>query len=672
MSRICHSVSSLAPVLLALCLAASPAAGGEPVALGDLSLEDLMQYEVTSVSKKPQRLANVAAAVHVISAEDIRLSGANSIPEALRLAPGIDATRVSGNRWSVSARGSTDLFANKLLVMVDGRNAFNPAFSGVVWQDFLFPIEDIERIEVIRGPAAAVWGSNGVNGVINIITRSAASTPGTQIVAGAGKTEGEFARARWGGSSGDLYYRTYVSTQRASSQQAIESLGGGNGNDAYGHNAVGLRLDGYLSNGARWDMSADFYENRGDGTAYFAAATGLSLRQFKEKHRGITLRARYEKSLADGGNLQLQGGYVHSTLQIPYMLTDQRDTLDLDMQHRIRLGEVHDVIWGINGRLSQDTDTATAAMSLNTPSRRLSYYGLSAQDEIRVKDTVHLTLGMRLDHSEMTGWATQPTARLSWNLQPSHTLWGSLSKASRAPSRGERGFNFNQNYIAGAPVPNTLVVLHGDENFGNERLKAAEIGLRSQWAPSLSTDAVVFDHRYDNLRSAGAPTIDASGFPLIISNIPIINGDKAQLTGLELSADWRISSAWRMQWAQTWNNPIRIDTSAVDISGQIPRQLSSLRVFWSPTATINVDAWLRRTAERPAPLNPDLMRNAFSSIDLRVAWRPKKDMELSLTGQNLQDRQCAAYSGRTFVRENINIVPTCQPRNLVAQARVEF
>ncbi|MCX7179070.1 MAG: TonB-dependent receptor [Proteobacteria bacterium] len=672
MIHIRHRRHSALPLALALFLASPSGAADKPGTLSDLSLEDLMQVEVTSVSKKPQRLANVAASVHVISAEDIRLAGANSIPEALRLAPGIDATRISGNRWAVSARGSADLYANKLLVMVDGRNAYNPAFSGVAWQDFQFPIEDIERIEVIRGPAAAVWGSNGVNGVINIITKSAASTQGGQVVLGAGK--GEYGRAHWGGASADgsLYYRAYVSSQHADSQRAIPAMGGGDGGDAFNKAAAGLRLDGYLAGGARWDLSADFYDDRDNGTAYFAAANGAGNRPFNEKHRGTTLRGRYEKALEGEGNLQVQGAFAHSELEIPYMLIDSRDTLDFDLQHRFRLGEGHDVIWGANYRRSRDEETATAAISVNTPSRQLDYYGLSAQDEIALMDTLHLTLGLRMDHNEMTGWEAQPTARLSWNLHPNQTLWGSLSRASRAPSRGERGFNFNKGFVPGTPFPSTLIVLRGDENFGSEGLKAEEIGLRSQWIPNLSTDAVIFHHHYDQLRLSGTPGIDATHFPLIITSIPIINGGEMALRGVELSADWRISSSWRLQLAQTWNDPRRIGMNLVDLAGQIPRHISSLRASWAPAASINLDAWFRRTDARPALLQQELLRNAFSAFDLRAAWRPRKDVELSLAGQNLGDGECKAYDGLSVVRENENIIPTCQPRRIIGQVRFEF
>ncbi|MDD2711702.1 MAG: TonB-dependent receptor plug domain-containing protein, partial [Simplicispira sp.] len=251
---------------MALAVLAVPAGAANNINVGagtpddtvQLSLEDLMQVEVTSVSKKPQKLAHVAASVHVIHADDIHRSGANSLAEVLRLAPGMDATRLSGNRWAISARGFAELFAEKLLVLVDGRSAFNPAFSGVSWQDFQFPLEDIERIEVIRGPAASIWGSNGMNGVINIISKSAASTQGGAAVIGTGTVEGRYGRARWGGvnASGNVFYRVYGSTQRARAQDAVPGLGGGNGQDAHGHQAAGLRVDGYLEDGARWDISA--------------------------------------------------------------------------------------------------------------------------------------------------------------------------------------------------------------------------------------------------------------------------------------------------------------------------------------------------------------------------------------------------------------------------------
>ncbi len=667
----------LVACLLALLPAPALAIDTENV-LGRLSLEDLMQVEVTSVSKKPQRLANVPAAVHVISAEDILLSGANSLPEVLRLAPGLDATRFSGSRWSISARGFADLFAEKLLVLVDGRNAFSPTFSGVSWQDFQFALEDIERIEVVRGPAAAIWGANGMNGVINIITKSAAATQGVQAVVGRGTVEGAYGRAHWGGqvSDGDMFYRVYASAQNANEQVAPASLGGGRGHDAYGDAAAGFRLDGYLSDGARWDMSADAYRNHAYDTAYMYQASGAAIEQQTERHQGSTLRGRYEKSLDDGANLQVQAAYAHSDMSIPYAFNERRDTVDLDLQHRFRLGTQQEFIWGANYRFSSDTITPGPVMSMDIPSRRMNYLGLFAQDEVSLAQSLRLTMGLRADHNPISGWDTQPTARLSWNLQPTQTLWAALSSAARAPSRADSGFNRNLTYIPGnlgAFVPNTLVVLKSDQNQSSEQLNAAEVGVRSQWAPSLSTDLVAFTHHYDNMLRTNGHITAVPGFALTVVNVEVRNGGKMTLDGVELATDWRISSAWRAQLAQTWNHVVDVGAVTVDASGTVPNSITSVRLSWTPSNSINVDAWLRHTAARPGvPTHIQLERQSFSGVDLRLAWRPQKALELSLTGQNLNAGARDAFAGLSMVASNADIIPTCMPKSLVARLRIDF
>jgi iron complex outermembrane receptor protein len=672
---------TLCLVATALPLVMAPARAADATdVLDQLSLEDLMQIEVTSVSKKPQKLANVAAAVHVISAEDIHLSGANSLPEVLRLAPGIDATRLSGNRWEISARGFAELFAAKLLVLVDGRNALNPAFSGASWQNFQFPLEDIERIEVIRGPAAAIWGSNGINGVINIITKSAAATQGGQAVIGGGTVEGSYARLRWGGQNADgsQFYRVYGSTQHANDNGAAASLGGGGAHDAYGNQSAGFRLDGYLAGGARWDMSADFYDNRSDGLAFMYLPSGTAIEKQTERHHGTILRARYETPFGDGGNLQVQTAYARTTMHLPYILTDRRDTFDLDMQHRFQLGNAHDLVWGVNYRVSSDTIERTAVMWLNVPSRRMNYLGLFAQDEVSLAETLRLTLGLRADHNPISGWDMQPTARLSWNLQANHTLWGALSRAARAPSRADSGFNRNAYYFpAGSPRGNlvpVLYVLQSTDQQSSERLKAAEIGLRSQWAPTLSTDLVAFTHRYDNLLRTVGPAIPIAAGPPVVLSAAFLNGGEMTLNGAELSTDWRIGPAWRLQLAQTWNHVTHVGTVEVEPYGTTPRSITSLRLSWTPVSSVNIDAWLRRTSARPGiPEQPYLQRQARNELDLRLAWRPKRALELSLSGQNLTNGNCDALADLPLVPStNTGVIPTCQPRALVGQVRIDF
>lgn len=662
---------------LALCwVAAIPAWAQETSpSLSDFSLEDLMQVEVTSVSKKPQRLANVAAAVHVITAEDIHLSGAYSLPEVLRLAPGIDATRISGNRWAVSIRGFAGRLSNKLLVLVDGRNAYTPAFSGVLWEDFQFPLEDIERIEVLRGPAATVWGTNGVNGVINIITKSAAATQGVQGVAGVSTVEGNYGRARLGGQNADgsLFYRIYGSTQRANAQDA---LAGGDGQDSFRHQSAGFRLDGYRTDGSHWDVSGDFYSVRANIGSTLSLPGVAIANPDQEKHHGVTLRARYEMPLADGASLQIQSAYSHSNTMIASVAADQRDTFDLDLQHRFRLGERHDIVWGGGLRVTDDTMPNMLMVQMDEVSRRTVSYGFFGQDEITLAEDWRLTLGLRMDHNEFTGWEAQPDARLSWNVAPNHTLWSSLSKVARAPSRGEHGLSGT--FIEGSQnlpfIGNVPLLLH-TYSPGNtsERMKAAQLGLRSQWAPSLSTDAVAFSHRYDHLHIYDTPTIGLANLPSYIDAfVPVVSIGEMTLNGVELSADWRPAPKWRVQLAHSWQDVSRAHV-AVNDAMTIPRHISSLRTSWAPTSQIDVDLWLRHTGARPGSATvPYLARHTFDSVDLRVAWRPQKNLELAVIGQNLNDGACNAYTGIVGAEALPKMQPTCTPRSLTGQIRLDF
>lgn len=665
-------------IAAAFCLAvAAPVLAQEAApGLGEFSLEDLLQVEVTSVAKKPQRLANVAAAVHVISAEDIRLSGANSLPEALRLAPGVDATRISGNRWAVSIRGFAHRLANKLLVLVDGRNAYTPAFSGVIWEDFQFPLEDIERIEVLRGPAATVWGTNGVNGVINIITKSAAATQGGQAVLGVGTVEGGYGRVRLGGQNADgsMFYRVYGSAQRANAQ---DDIGGGEGMDEFRHRSAGFRFDGYRTDGAHWDVSGDFHYVRSDIASTLAIPGWAFPNPGKENHHGVALRARYEKPLADGGSLQFQGAYTHTDITIAAIAADERDTFDFDLQHRFKLGENHDIVWGAAYRISSDTIPNMQWVQMDDISRRTVSYGIFGQDEITLAEAWRLTLGLRMDHNEFSGWEVQPDARLSWNLAPRHTLWGSLSKVARAPSRGEHGLSsasiegsVNVPFIGSVP---TVVHTYSPGNT-SERMQAGQLGLRSQWAPTLSSDAVLFSHRYDRLNVFGSPTgIDLAKLPVYVDVfLPVISVGEMASRGVELSADWRPSPQWRLQLAHTWQDVTKASAAVID-ADLVPRHIGSLRTSWTPTAQIDVDLWLRHTSARLSSASrPFLARRAFDSVDLRVAWRPRKNVELALLGQNLNDGVCDAYAGIAGVEANPKMLPTCAPRSLTGQIRLDF
>jgi iron complex outermembrane receptor protein len=401
--------------LTASMLLATPASAAQPPAgdLVELSLEDLMQVEVTTVSKKPQALANVAAAVYVISQDDIRRSGARSIPEALRLAPGVDAARLSGNRWSVTMRGFNERFANKLLVLVDGRSAYTPLFSGVLWESLLFPLEDIERIEVIRGPGGSVWGTNAVNGVINIITKTAWSTTGGSLTAGAGSRKGSFGSLRYGAplADGNVAYRAYASMLHSN---ALESATGASARDSDHDLGAGFRFDGITRGGDNWSVSADFYQTRSNTQVSMIDPTLLtaSTLRYQEPIDGGNLRARWQRRLDEGSDIQLQASLAYTDLWVPYLAGDQRITFDLDFQHHLHATEAHDITWGAGYRQSDDSTSDSRWMVFSPDSATLRVTSLFAQDEISLRQDLRLTLGARLDHYNTTGTAFQPSARL--------------------------------------------------------------------------------------------------------------------------------------------------------------------------------------------------------------------------------------------------------------------
>jgi len=523
-----------------------------------------------------------------------------------------------------------------------------------------------------------VWGTNAMNGVISIITKSAAATQGGLAVVGVGNVEGGYGRVRWGGTTqdGNLFYRAYVSAQNASSQQALD---GGDGQDDYRNRSAGFRLDGYGANGVRWDVSGDVFDMNAQVDSGYALP-GIENGGNTDRHRGGSVRARYEKTLADGSNVQIQGAYAHGNLLLADLVTDQRDTFDLDIQHRLRLGERHDLVWGGNYRLTTDVMLPSDFAFMNDRSTRLSYYSLFAQDEISLTDTLYLTLGLRFDHNPFTDWEYQPTARLSWNVQPNQTLWMSASRSARAPSRGERGFNVSYiNRLAPLPPPYPPTVVPyiyrlSTQDIGGEELQAYEIGWRSQWTPAVFTDWVVFSHRYDQFRTLGDPTLvpgPSLQDPRYVDiNTPINSSGQMTLNGIELNADWRPISTLRFQLAQTWNN---VSDAQVDTATLIPRHITSLQTTWTPNPQLSVDLWYRYMGERPSsPEYPHLARRALTSLDLRLAWKPHKALELSLVGQNLNDEACAAYSGITDPLDYFGTVPTCMPLTVYGQARWDF
>ena len=429
-----------------------PAASEDSLdAIIDLNLQDLLALEVTSAAKKKQSLNETAAAVFVITREDIRRSGVTSIAEALRMVPGIQVASLDANKWAISSRGFNAQFANKLLVLLDGRSVYTPSFSGVYWdaQDTL--LEDIERIEVIRGPGATLWGANAVNGVINIITRPAIDTRGTLAVAGAGNEE-QFAHLRHGFELGDdaagRYYLKAKQTEASHAPDLAADAG-----DDWQSLRGGFRFDFDTSRGDNWTVQGDIYENDlnqilqqdwldptdpannpPDPASPYLARNIVD----EAASRGYNLLLHWQRETATS-RYSVQG-YIDHSYRSEHYITQQIDTVDLEFQHNYRGIDGHDLVWGLGyRRLRYHVDSSFSVAIENPGSQTADLINGFIQDEISLNDRLHLTLGTKLEHNDYTGDEIQPNLRLAWQHSPGQTVWGALSRAVRTPSAVERG-----------------------------------------------------------------------------------------------------------------------------------------------------------------------------------------------------------------------------------------
>ena len=468
--------------------------------LGSLALEDLMKIEVSTVARKQQKMADVAAAVYVISQEDIRRSGATSIPEALRMAPGLNVARIGSSSWAISARGFNGRYANKLLVLMDGRTVYTPMFSGVFWnvQDTL--MEDIERIEVIRGPGAAMWGANAVNGVINIITKSARDTQGNLAIAGAGNLERGFAGFRHGGQiDEDTHYRVYG---KAFDRAAAESRSGNRLDDDWRGGRSGFRLDKKLAGGDRLTVQGDIYSLKVGETVHpYAVLTPPYGTPFAadDTAKGLNLLTRWQHRLDNQSEMTLQAYFDQAEFSAP-KLSETLQTFDIDFQHRLAPSLRHDIMWGVNVRHIRSRASNTTDIAFSPESHAYTNFSLFLQNDIAlIPERLRLTLGSKLEKPHFGGTELQPNVRLLWTPNGSNSVWLAASRASRTPSRGETESRVALAVLqptaesSGLPVQLTSVP---NPNLEAEKLTAYEIGYRTLLTNKLSLDLTAFSNRY--------------------------------------------------------------------------------------------------------------------------------------------------------------------------------
>ncbi len=640
----------------------------EELDLTGMSIEALMDVKVTSVSKKAQHLSDSAAAIFVITNEDLRRSGVTNIPDALRMVPGLNVARIDSNKWAVNSRGSASRFSGSLLVLIDGRSVYTPFFSGVYWEVQDVMLEDVARIEVIRGPGAALWGANAVNGVINIITKTAADTQGGLVSLGGGSYEKAFAGLRYGTAMGaNTHGRLYAKGFERDEFQYLDGTAAG---DDWGMRQGGFRIDSELTAADSLTVQGDIYQ--GDLNQRLDLPTPempyiLTLDDSADVSGG-NLLARWQRILSSTSELTFQGYYDRNDRKEAW--TDQeRDSYDLDLQHHFRAGDRHDLIWGARYRGTRDDFNNTSIVSLDPSSRSDDLFSVFVQDEIvMVKERLWLTLGTKLEHNDYTGYEFQPSARLLWAVDSDHKVWTAVSRAARTPSRVETdGQVVNAVFPpANMFMPPIVLAATGDGNFDSERLVAYELGYRFIPNQALSLDAALFYNDYDSLRTveAGAPIFMGT---YVLQPLVFTNDYSTHTYGAELALAWQARDWLRMDLAYSYLESNLEDSLQL---GKAPRHKASLRSAIILREDLDLDIWFRYVDDATTVYadiaNPLYHIDDYVTMDLRLAWRPIQAIELSVAGQNLLDS-----SHLEFVQEAY-AAPTEVQRSVYAKITYRF
>ena len=608
-----------------------------------LSLEELGQIKVTSVSRKSESLSTAAAAIHVIPAEEIRRSGVTTLAEALRTAPGVQVAQANSRQWAISARGFNGVYASALLVLMDGRTLYTPLFSGVFWEEADTVLEDLDRIEVIRGPGATLWGANAVNGVINFITKSAKETQGLLVSGGGGLEERGFGVVRYGGQlSTNAHYRVYT---KYSDRDEFTLAGGGGASDAWSVWQSGLRLDWDSTPDDRITLQSDYYYGHMGGriNRLSLSPPGLAPTVVRGKVEGANVLSRWTHDLGPESEVSVQTYYDRTDRSFG-VGREIRDTVDLDAQHRFPVGDRNDIVWGAGYRYSVDDITQAPDFQIADPNVGLQLFSLFAQDELTlVPERFHLTLGTKLEHNDFTGFEIQPSGRVTWTPNERHTIWGAISRAVRTPARSERGLRYYVSPPLSAPVlPLPLLIqAQGNPDFGSEELLAYELGYRVQVHPRLSLDTTVFYHDYDRLwLGAVLPAkiqLSPSGEPYVLIPVAPRNDLFGETYGVEASAVWQPTPAWRLQGTYTFfamslhtRGAVRSITEDTEISN--PRHQVCFRSEVDLGRHVEWGLGLRYVDSLPG-----LGISSYVEMDARLAWKVSPKCEVALIGRNLLD-----------------------------------
>lgn len=595
---------TIAPVvLLGICFARGASAAAMEANASDLpdlmrlSIEELANMEISSVSRRAEPVSSAPAAVYVITPNDIRHSGARTIPEVLRLAPNLLVGRTDSVAYAISARGfNTPEASNKLLALMDGRSLYSPLHSGVYWETQDTLLDDIERIEVISGPGGTLWGANAVNGVINITTKSSRDTQGVFVKVGGGNID-QSGGARYGGRLSDaLTYRTYIKAARSGNSL---TAAGASTRDSYTKLQGGFRAD--------WAAGDDELTVQGDlynGTAEHAFA----------KLRGGNAIINWTRRF-DTSQLKVKGYFDRSTRITP-LTYDRVDSYDAELQHNFRLGDANEIVWGGGYRRNTENFVNAPPFVFAQPKRTLEHANLYVQDTYTLTPTLRFIGGVKFEHNEFTGWEVMPSGRIAWQAAPHTFLWAAISRSVRTPNRIDRELE-------------ALPILIPASNFGSEEMLAYEVGYRGQVSTDISLSLSTYFNVYNDIRTTGASA--GGGQPLSLQN-----GRSGHTYGVEVWTTYTVNDWWRLDAGlNAMAKKTRIAVGQVDLIpnqhlGNDPDVQASLRSTWFATPDIDISIGLRTVDDLPSPIVP-----GYTEVDARVAWRVAPNLELAVSGDSL-------------------------------------
>lgn len=628
--------------------------------LADLNIDQLMNMEITTASKKEQKLSETPAAVYVLTHDDIARSSATTLPELLLTIPGVEGGAINSHTAAIGIRGLGGQWSNKLVVLIDGRSVYTRTFSGVYWDSYNIPFEDIERIEVIRGANTALWGANAVNGVINIITRNSGATQDTLLRGSVGTNNNGDALARQGFQIGESGFgRVYISGEKHGNSTGHPN---GEADDDWNGSRIGFRGDWDSTTGTRLMTQADIYRLKTDNNpldiTQLPANTlplGSATEPTSTTHGGsLLLNLTRAYALAAEWSLQFAWSRADRDEFVPIL----EDNYDVDFQHHFQPWEGHDLVWGANLRYRTDETESTTTFGLDPAKAHDTNSSLFFQDELAWADgRVRTTLGTRLEYDEHNHWVLQPSLRALWNLSRTQKLWGAVSRAARTPSRADRDvvadFPVSFDIPPYGVVPATLQV-RGNPDFKTEKMLSYELGYRLQPVDSVSIDLALYWNKYDQIR-----VVEFAGYAVtpdgIFVQLPLGNSMDGEVYGGELVTSWAPTGNLRLQafWSEThvaFNSAPLIGTFRYsdEVNNSSPKHQLGLRTDWDFANHWSAGLQLKYVAEMDHPYNELLLKDqkipAYLDCDVNLGWQITSQLQLALLGKNLLDNSRLEYS----------------------------